>query len=208
MKKLDVEYDLVFIIDCLPQEQRNEYKISEDLMAFLASKGVKQLQAKCNNKAMFLETFSYMNKLADSGLKFCLQIVSHGSEEGLWLHETEIDIFWDEFQKQLYDLNKKLSNTLILNMTCCRGLNGMKIIDENAVEYPFFGLIGCNRDLEVGEGRITNEKFYTKLLEGKDISVIVPEIQKEFTESGSSDIFIYCMSSEAYKTIKNVLGKS
>ncbi|MVN23533.1 hypothetical protein [Mucilaginibacter arboris] len=93
MTKLDVEYDLVFIVDCLSQKDRDDFKISEDLMNFLASKGIKQLQGKCKNKAMVLDTFSYMKKLAETGLKFCLQIVSHGTEDGLWIEENDEDIY-------------------------------------------------------------------------------------------------------------------
>ncbi|HLP39685.1 hypothetical protein [Lacibacter sp.] len=207
MTKLETEYDLVFIVDCLSQQDRDDFKISEDLMNFLASKGIKQLQGKCKNKAMVLDTFTYMKKLADTGLKFCLQIVSHGTEEGLWIEETDEDIYWEELRNLLYELNSKLENTLIVNMTSCRGLNGVKIIDENKGDYPFFGLIGCNRDLYIDEAKTTNDLFYSKLLEGKDISTIIPEIQQEFKSLGKTDDVIYGISSQGYKAIVKKLSK-
>jgi hypothetical protein len=202
MANLDVEYDLVFIIDCLSQQERGDYKISENLMKFLADNGIKQLQSQCNNKAMVLASLDYMKKLADTGVKFCLQIVSHGTEEGLWIEGTQEDIYWADLRTQLYELNQKLSNTLIINMTTCRGLNGVKIVDELKNAFPFFGLIGCSRDLEVGEGKMANEMFYSKLLEGKDIAVIIPEIQQEFKDSGTADNVVYGISSQGFAHIK------
>ncbi|MVN23532.1 hypothetical protein [Mucilaginibacter arboris] len=92
-------------------------------------------------------------------------------------------------------------------MSSCKGLNGAKIIDESKIEYPFFGLIGCNRDLYIDEAKLTNELFYSKLLEGKDISVIVPEIQQKFKDLGKTDKVIFSFSSQGYKTIVNKLGK-
>lgn len=204
---MDVEYDLVFILDCLSQCERDEYRISEDLMIFLAGQGIEQLQAKCQNRNMVVDAFSYMEKIAQSGLKFCLQIVSHGTEKGLWIEETNDDIFWDELSAKFESLNSKLDNSLIVNMSTCKGLNGIRIVDENADKLPFFGLIGCNRDLYIDEAMKTNELFYTKMLEEKDISLIIKEIQSEFQKAKSEDV-IFGISSQGYKIIKNKLSKS
>ena len=206
MESLSIEYDLVFILDCLSQKERDDFRISEDLMNYLASQGIKQLQAKCQNRNMVNDAFSYMEKLADSGLRFCLQIVSHGTEEGLWIGETDDDILWNELKEKFGALNSKLENSLIVNMSTCKGLNGIKIIDEKLNEFPFFGLIGCNRDLYIDEAKKTNELIYSKLLEGKDVSVIINEIQHEFGQTKSEDV-IFGISSQGYKIIKNILGK-
>ncbi|MGI8633853.1 MAG: hypothetical protein ACR2KZ_00480, partial [Segetibacter sp.] len=130
----------------------------------------------------------------------------HGTEEGLWIEETNEDIYWVELRAVLQELNNKLKNTLILNMSTCKGLHGMKIVDETAKEYPFFGLIGCYRDLYIPEAKLANEMFYTKLLEAKDIKDIVPEIQAKFKDIGTTDEVIYSMSSQSFKAIQK-LGK-
>ena len=206
MKKLNVEYDLIFILDCLSQKERDDYRISEDLMDYLASQGIKQLQAKCQNRDMVNDAFNYMNKLADSGLRFCLQIVSHGTENGLWLGDTNEDILWSELKDKFESLNSKLDDSLIVNMSTCKGLNGIKIVDVHSDKFPFFGLIGCNRDLFIDEAKKTNELIYTKLLEGKDISKIIKEVQEEFNKDKSEEV-IFGISAQGYDTIKKKLGK-
>ena len=207
MEKLSVEYDLVFILDCLSQTERDDYRISEDLMNYLAGQGIKQLQAKCQNRNMVNSAFSYLERLAESGFRFCLQIVSHGTEKGLWIGETDDDILWDELKDKFESLNSKLDNSLIVNMSTCKGLNGIKIVNENEDKFPFFGLIGCKRDLSIDEAKKTNELIYSKLLKGKDVSIIINEVQDYFKQAKSEDV-IYGISSQGYKTIKNKLEKS
>jgi hypothetical protein len=207
MIKLEVEYDLVVIIDCLPKKQQEKYQISSKLMSFLASKGIKQKTLNCNSKKAIIEAFKYLNTLAETN-KFCLQIVSHGNNFGIGIAETKELITWKEFNSYLGLLNDKLSNTLILNMTSCKGLYGIKMNDEAKENYPFFGLIGCNRNLKVVEGKLANELFYTKLIEGKNISEIIPEIQGEFKKLGKPDNVIFSMSSEGYKKIKNHIERT
>jgi hypothetical protein len=206
MDILNVEYDLIFILDCLSQKERDEFRISEDLMDYLASQGIRQLQAKCQNRNMVYDAFSYMNKLADSGLRFCLQIVSHGTEKGLWIGDSNDDILWHELTDKFKILNTKLDNSLIVNMSTCKGLNGIKIVDINADKFPFFGLIGCNRDLYIDEAKKTNQLIYSKLLDGKDISKIISEVQDEFRKDKSEEV-IWGISSQGYNIIKRTLGK-
>lgn len=206
MEILDVEYDLVFILDCLSQKERDDFRISEDLMNYLASQNIEQLQTKCQNRKMVENAFYYMKNLAQSGLRFCLQIVSHGTENGLWIGETSDNILWDELKDNFESLNHKMNNTLIINMSTCKGLNGIKIVDEHSNHYPFFGLIGCKRDLNIDEAKESNELIYSKLLEGKDVSNIITEVQTHFQQKISEDL-IYGISSKGYKAIKHKLGK-
>lgn len=207
MTKLEVEYDLVVIIDCLPEEQKEKYKISSGLMNFLASKGIKQKTLNCSSKKAVFEAFEHLKTIAKTK-KFCLHIVAHGNKNGIGIVETKELVTWNEFNVHLSLLNEKLSNTLIVNMTSCKGLNGIKANDENKRNYPFFGLIGCHRNLKTTEGKFANELFYSKLLEGKNITEIVPEIQSEFKKMGKPDNVIYSISSEGYQKIKNHKEKS
>lgn len=208
MIKLEVNYDVVFILDCLPQKSRIDYTISEDLVCFFAKNDVRCCLISCDNKKMLFEAFDYMNTFADNGEKFCLHIVSHGTEQGLWIELTDEDVFWVELRTRLYEINKKLDNTLTLNMTSCKGLNGIKIVDESIESYPFFALVGCNRDLYIDEAKLANTLFYSKLLEGKDVSLeIIPEIQSEFKNLGMNDNVIYGISSFGYSQILKIKAK-
>jgi len=207
MKNLDVNYDYVCIIDCLPQSQRDKYKISEDLGSFLDKKGINKFRCSCNSKIAVKEAFDYLLKEADKGIKFLLQIVSHGTENGLFIEDTNDDILWCELCAQLQKLNNKMSNTLIVNMTSCRGLNGAKIVDISETNYPFFGLIGCARDLYVWEGKIVNELFYEGLIDNQKINELIPQIQQELKKQGTTDNVVYCITSEGYKFIRKTIDE-
>lgn len=201
--QLDVEYDQIFIIDCLTEDQYNNWKISQELMQYLAGNGIQQATSICRNKKLVIGTLQYLVKLAKSGAKFCLHIVSHGDENGLWIESTDEDITWEEFRNLLKDINLAMNGSLTVNMTSCLGLHGIKIVDENSSILPFFGLIGYSEDLEVDKGKEINRLFYKKLLAGTQINKIVEEIKTEL-----SDTNLYCISSVGYKAIKNILTKN
>lgn len=201
-KELDVEYDFVFIIDCLPENERTSFELSKDLMDFLAKNGIQQTTSICSNKKLVIATLNYLNQIAKSGKKFCIHFISHGDKDGLWIKETKEDIYWNEFTTHLNEINNNLSQTLTINMTSCLGLNGIKIINEGDTDLPFFGLIGYSEELEIGRGKRINELFYTKLLDNKKIDEAVEEIKAEL-----SDQNLYCISSMGYKALKNTLNK-
>lgn len=195
---LDVEYDQIFIIDCLTEDQYNNWKISQDLKQYLADNGIQQTASICRNKKLVIATLQHLVRLAAGGTKFCLHIVSHGDENGLWIESTDEDVSWKEFRNFLKNINLSMGGTLTVNMTSCLGLHGIKIVDEKSSMLPFFGLIGYSEDLEVDRGKEINNLFYKKLLDGKQINVAVDEIKTEL-----SDTNLYCISSVGYKAIKN-----
>lgn len=199
---LDVEYDQIFIIDCLPEDQYNDWKISQNLMQYLANNGIQQSASICRNKKLVIATLQHLVRLAANGTKFCIHIVSHGDATGLWIKTTQQEISWDEFRNFLKNINASMGGTLTLNMTSCLGLHGIKIVDENATLLPFFGLVGYSKVLEVNKAKEINHLFYKKLLEGKQINEAVEEIKNEL-----SDKNIYCISSVGYKAIKNTLSR-
>ncbi|MBX0335550.1 hypothetical protein K3G39_20150 [Pontibacter sp. HSC-14F20] len=204
MKKLVVEYDLVIVIDALTEKERGDFKLSEDLIKFLAKEGIKQMLFNCDDKKSVNQSLSNIQKVAESGLKFCLHFVSHGNEKGIWIKNSNETISWEEFRESLYHINRLLSNTLIINMTSCFGLNAIKIVNDSNNENPFFGLIGSNRVLWTNEAYYANRQFYTKLLAGKDISVIIPEMQNQFRIFGKDNV-IFGASTEGYKSILKYL---
>lgn len=202
LPELDVEYDLVFIIDCLPENERQDFRLSQDLMDFLAKQGIHQTTSICENKKLVIATLNHLKKVANSGTKFFLHFISHGYEKGLWIKSTKEDIYWSEFKKHLKEINDILGGTLTINMTSCFGLHGIKIVDENSTDYPFFGLIGYSKELEVDKGKKINELYYSKLLDNKKINEAVDEIKQELNTSD-----IYCITSQGYKVIRNTLSK-
>jgi len=203
LKPLEVSYDFVAVIDGLPADERKNWKTSDSLIHFLTENGIEQLLSLCNDKNMLLQSLEYFEKLAGNGKKFCLHIICHGNSEGIGLKATNERIKWKEFREKLSIINKLMNQSLIVNMTSCFGLHGIKIVDEHSTDYPFFGLIGPSQKIGVKRADRINKLFYSKQLEGKQVQEIVKEINKEIgTEQ------IYCISSEGYKAIKNYLHKN
>lgn len=201
LQNLSVEYDQIFFIDCLPEDEYNDWKISQDISQFLSDNGILQNTSICRNKKLVIATLNYVLKLASNETKICLHIVSHGDKDGLWIKSTDEDILWTDFKQLLGQINDAMGGTLLLNMTSCKGLNGIKIVDANATNYPFFGLIGYSVDLEVDRGKDINKMFYEKILNGKQIYDAVSELKKELNDDN-----LYCISSQGYKIIKSKLS--
>lgn len=202
LQNLDAEYDQVFFIDCLPENEYNEWKISQDLMKYLADNGVVQTSSICRTKKLVIATLHHLLRIAKSGTKFCLHIVSHGDKTGLWVKSTKEDVFWADFTKLLEQINNAMGGTLMVNMTSCLGLHGIKMVDENSENYPFFGLVGYSDDLEVDKGKEINKLFYKKIMDGKEVQEAVKELRDEL-----KDDKLYCMSAQGFKIIKNKLSR-
>jgi hypothetical protein len=198
----DVNWDKIIIIDCLSEEERQKHEISEDLMQFLADKGIKQQCCKCNDKKSFLEACECIICEAKKGRKFCLHIVSHGNNDGIGIKETNEPILWKELGSILEQMNNAMNGNLILNMTSCMGLYGIKI-DDYVQNNPFFGLIGYRGELKIKIGKEINELFYFKISEGKPIQVVIPEIKKELNDND-----LYCISTQGYNMIKNEINQT
>jgi hypothetical protein len=167
LKQLDAEYDHVFIIDVLPEQEYERFKISQDLMQFLANNGIPQKLSICRNKKLFLATMQYLVRAAAKGEKFALHFVGHGNEQGIGIKTTNEFLPWEDYRMFLNNINSHMNGNLLVNMTSCKGLHGIKIVDVNTLPLPFFGLIGCSKNLKVSKGKQINQLFYYKIIEGK-----------------------------------------
>lgn len=205
LTKLETEYDLVYVIDTLSPAEREKHKLTEFLTETLAKNNIPVAIARCKSAAQLLQAFSKMLELAQQGKNMCLQIVSHGYDGGLWIGETNEAVIWSDISPILISINISMGGTLLINMTTCDGLYGMKMIDVKNESSPFFGLVGCNRELFIWEAHIINQLLYKKLMDGKDLSVIVPEIQQELINQGSKADAVYSISSEGYRLIIEAL---
>src|ERR1017187_3609552 len=140
---LEATYDLVAIIDLLSDQERSDFHVAIDLQAFLSGLQVPWKYLKCGNRDAFFQSISHLAQLADEGKKFCIHLISHGNRDGIGLKTTNEFIAWKDFGDSLRQLNRKVAGTLIVNMTSCFGLHGIKAVDLSEDDLPFFGLIGA-----------------------------------------------------------------
>lgn len=201
-QKLDVAYDEVFIIDSLPDDEYENWQISQELMQLLAGKGIKSQTVRCRSRESLLVTFQYLVGCAASNVKFCLHLVSHGDDTGLWMRTTAEEVIWSELRQYFAEINKSMDDQLTVNMTSCFGLHGAKVVDENSPSLPFFGLIGYSDLLEVPRCKQINSLFYSKLIDGKPINIAVKEIRSELPDDK-----LYCISAAGYSAIRKAAGK-
>ena len=200
-KKLDVTWDKVVIIDCLLEKERNDWQITEDLMQFLASIGMNQESYSCDNKKAFKKACLKILVLAKKGCNFCLHIVAHGNQDGILISTSNESISWIELEKILNETNSAMNKQLLLNMTSCKGLYGIKIADK-LNSKPFFGLIGYADDLYVCLGKLINEMFYSGIANGTPIEKNIAEIQDKLDIKSK----LSCISTQGYNIVKNVIN--
>jgi hypothetical protein len=196
---LDVEYDFVAIIDTLPPAERAKWQISDRLMSFLAKHGIEQIRAECDTPDQLRKALNHFAELARSGKRFCLHIISHGNKEGLYLKSVRQVVAWKELTAHLQSINEAMHDGLVVNMTSCFGLHGVKIVDTAQGQLPFFGLIGANRKITAREAISLNESYYTKLLAGEPIQRIVPMVN---TEKGEDTL--YNITGTGYRQLRAV----
>jgi hypothetical protein len=195
-KPLEVEYDFVAIIDGLPDTERTQHKISDRLKELIEVHGFACERADCNTKKAVVAALQHFRNRALAGAKFCLHIVCHGSENGLWIKGTDESIEWRLLRRHLLSINTAMGGTLILNMSTCGGLHGIKIVDLTGDRLPFFGLIGVSRILFPDEAIRLNERFYSMLPDGKPIQEIIREIAKD-----PGGEVLDCITADGYKRL-------
>jgi len=193
---LEVEYDFVAIIDGLPDAERNQHKISAKLKELIEAHGFACERADCNTKRAVVAALQHFRDRALAGAKFCLHFVCHGSENGLWIKGTDESIEWRLLRRHLLTINTATEGTLILNMSTCEGLHGIKIVDLAGKRLPFFGLIGVSRILFPDEAIRLNERFYSMFAASKPIQEIIREISKD-----PDGEVLNCITADGYKRL-------
>jgi hypothetical protein len=201
-KRLDVSWDSIIIIDCLSEQEHKNWQIAEDLMQFLADKGITQQCYSCPDKKAFMQSCEHICKECLKDLKFCLHIVAHGNKDGIEIRTTKELISWKEIESSFIKINDAMEGQLLVNMTSCKGLNAIKIADKINSD-PFFGIIGYVDDLPVDRAKDINKLFYSKIAEGKPVDIAISEIN---TELGIDKLC--CISAEGYTTIKNQINNN
>ena len=194
--ELDVEYDFVAVIDALPAIERQKHAISKDLITFLGQEGVPQELAECGNRGSVLDALDHFLIKGQDGMLFCLHIVCHGDKTGLWVKATKEEILWDDLRPSFLAINRALKGRLIVNMTSCEGLYGIKITSLQDSEQPFFGLIGPRREIGVDEAKELCWAFYNRMLGGEAINELIPAINNERGEE-----VLFNVSAQGYQDI-------
>ncbi len=191
--ELNASYDAVFIMDFLPDADRKKYKITDELKQTLDHESLAVATAFPNNKEELILSFNKMRDRAKEGTKYFLQFVGHGCEHGIEVG-SEI-VIWEDLAEYLEEVNTLSNNTLLLNMSTCRGLNAVRTTASDG-KYPFFGVIGATENLAVKHAIQINEKLYKKMMEGKSLQNIIPEIN---TELNKEVLFIF--STEGFRML-------
>lgn len=91
-----------------------------------------------------------------------VQIETHGDENGIGI-SNEDGLTWSELMRSLVPLNRATGLRLIVFLSACHGMWGIKM--AQAMERaPFFALLGPNRSVNPGEIVRGLTAFYRKVL--------------------------------------------
>ncbi|EKN6363154.1 TPA: hypothetical protein ACPZUA_002337 [Yersinia enterocolitica] len=191
--ELNASYDAVFIMDFLPEADRNKYKITEKLKQTLANESLPVAEAFPNNREELILSFNKMLDWTKEGKKYFLQFVGHGCEDGIEVG-GEI-VAWKDLAEHLEEVNALSKNTLLLNMSTCKGINAVKATASDG-DYPFFGVIGATENLLVKHAIQINEKIYKKMMEEKSLQNIIPEINTELNKE-----VLFLFSAEGFRIL-------
>lgn len=193
--KLDANYDYVGIIDGLSCDDRKEFGITTELGNLLRSAQLPVKEALVNTKQELLDALNTFLRDAQDDQRFMLHFVAHGNEQGIKIGTDFVT--WEVLRPHLQEINVATERTLLLNMSTCKGLHGVKIVDSVG-EYPFFGLIGAKDDLDVSDALNANKIMYRKWLNDLPVQEIVPETNAELGK-----VVLFNISSEGFRKLTN-----
>lgn len=191
---LEAEYDGVIIFDCLPQEHRSTLKISDAVIQSLESISVAWRRFNCDTQEEVKANLAILASEAARGEKFVIHLISHGCDEGLTIQDRTLR--WEDLRPLLQSINEAMEGSLIVNMSSCLGLHGIKIVDPDDERLPFFGVIGSDRLLDYRDAIDLGRLFYVRLHQGGDVDEIVRQVNQNSREGGLS-----CISSEGFRKI-------
>ncbi|MBU3593491.1 hypothetical protein ICN42_05180 [Polynucleobacter sp. 71A-WALBACH] len=126
--------------------------------------------------AISLEAFNACLKVGISeemqkfpGFMPLLHISAHGNSEGIQLSDGYM-MTWVKLKEYLKPINQALGGSLIVCMSSCEGYSGIRMVmDKNAIDHPYFALIGCSEKPTWGETAVAYATFYHQLARGEFI---------------------------------------
>ena len=197
MDSLDTEYDFVAVIDFLPVAQRKQYQLAQNLLRFLAGSGIEQNCLSCTSRLGFLAALRWLAAESQKGRKFLIQFIGHGRTSGLWMPDDTM-VSWRDLARLLEHLHEEAISQSVLNMTCCWGINAIKLVDHLSADTCFFGILGPAMEISFREGFKMNTKIYKKMLQGMPINQIIRDVNNEFGRE-----ILFGITSQGYRTLKN-----
>jgi hypothetical protein len=196
MNTLEVEYDFVAVIDFLPQADRASWRLSHQLHRYIEKQRYAVNRIDCDSRKEFRLALPWLAAKSKSGSKFLLHFVGHGDVGGLCMPDGKLAT-WRQISGFLQKIESESIAHSILNMTCCWGLHGIKIVDYLDLDDCFFGIVGPATEISPREGYKINAKFYGKLAAGTLINRIVHEVNHEFGRE-----LLFCITAAGYKRLK------
>lgn len=194
-RKLEAEYDYVVIVDFLPNWDRANEHTSDALSELLHSNGIRHGIQEVNSNQEFIGVLRACAKRTHAGEHFILQLVGHGSADGLVMPDTKLVMNWSVIAPALRQFHPEVISKMILNLSCCKGLNGVKI--ANYLDVPFFGLLGPGKDILFETAFEINDRFYKKMMAGVSVNDIIRQLQAELGED-----VVYGITAQGYLELR------
>jgi hypothetical protein len=141
------------------------------------------------------ELLAYFQELlqeAQQGKNFMFHFVAHGNDSGIGFKHSGEFVSWSELTDIMTEINEASNNTLVLNLTSCFGLHGIKTVNPFDTGNPFFGLIGYAEKLKIKVGKEANKIFYG--------AVINEKLQVQLNDKN-----FHCITSQGYSHLKKLI---
>ncbi|MDX7786015.1 hypothetical protein [Aeromonas caviae] len=190
---LDTYYDFVSIIDGLNVSDRSSFRISQEINSLLTHEELPTRLINVNSKAEFESELKELLAIAKSGKKFLIHVVAHGNKQGVEAGSEFIS--WSDITSYLQDINEETDNSLLLNMSTCKGLFGAWTVPKQG-RYPFFGIIGSKEDLSVDDALNANKIMYKKWLLNVPVEKMVPETNADLGRE-----ILFNLSAEGFRKL-------
>lgn len=116
-----------------------------------------------------------------------LHLSAHGDGDGIQLSSGE-RILWTELKNLLMPINKAINGNLLLCMSSCEGYSGIRMaMDADAVEFPYYAIIGCGSKPTWAEAAIAYATLYHHVSQGE---YIFEAVKKMRVASGKEDFYV------------------
>ncbi len=198
-QNLNIEYDSVIVFDLLSPVEREIHKISSSLEELFKNNHIDIIVKYLNNKEEILGALEEILALAKTGKRFIFHFVGHGDRDRLGFKHINEFITWHELSPVLAEINESTRNTLILNMTSCFGVHGIKTVNPLSIDIPFFGIIGYSQELGIEAAKQANDIFYSSIFNGMQINQAVNELKTKMNDNN-----FHCISSQGYSHLKKI----
>ena len=104
------------------------------------------------------------------GLVPILHISAHGSTDGIQLSSGQV-LDWQALKGLLQPINKALSNSLLVCLSCCEGYAGIRMaMNLDNVDHPFYAIVANGSKPLWADTAVAYSSFYHLLAKGEYIT--------------------------------------